>query len=164
MAKSFKRSLQDNLEGYISAPKRACIVKFNDYKDEEKFIYLYEIRRPEERIDKIHEIKIRKLVEPPASVHRMDRVCQLVSNNMKSEHGHDCECYQRFTMNLVRLKASQVVEEESGPSRRSSTSSSNGIIFSPDCIFCNKTGLMKVKGSVDFRECTHIHRFGLIFL
>ena len=48
-------------------------------------------------------------------------------------------------MNLGRVKVSQVVEEESGPSRRSSTSSSDGIIFSPDCIFCNKTGLKKIK-------------------
>ena len=41
--------------------------------------------------------------------------------------------------------SNQVVEEESGPSRRSSTSSSDGIIFSPDCIFCNKTGVKKIK-------------------
>ena len=66
---------------------------------------------------------------------------------MKPEHGYHRKCYQRFTMNLGRLKASQVVEEESGPSRRSSTSSSDGIIFSPDCIFCNKTGLKKIKSN-----------------
>ena len=45
---------------------------------------------------------------------------------MKPEHGCHRECYQRFTMNLGRLKASQVVEKECGPSRRSSTSSSDG--------------------------------------
>ena len=43
-------------------------------------------------------------------------------------------------MNLGRLKASQVIEGESGPSRRSS----DGIRFSPDCIFSNKTGLKKI--------------------
>ena len=64
---------------------------------------------------------------------------------MKPEHGCHLECYQPFIMNLGRLKASQVVEEESGPSRRSSTSSSDGIIFSPDCMFCNITGLKKIK-------------------
>ena len=40
---------------------------------------------------------------------------------MKPEYGSHRECYQRFTMNLGWLKASQVVEEESGPSWRSST-------------------------------------------
>ena len=49
------------------------------------------------------------------------------------------------TMNLGRLKAIQVAEVECGPSRRSPTSSSDGIIFSPDCIFCDKTGLKKIK-------------------
>ena len=33
----------------------------------------------------------------------------------------------------------------SGPSRRSSTLSSDGKLFSPDCIFCNKTGSKKIK-------------------
>ena len=94
---------------------------------------------------KIHEIKSRRLAEPAASVHRVDRVYQLVTNNMKPEHGHHRECYQRFTKNLGRLKASQVVEDEGGPRRRSSTSSSDGIIFSPDCIFCNKTEVKKIE-------------------
>ena len=145
MAKSFKRSLQDNIEEDISAPKRTFIVNLNNYKDEEKFIYLHKIQSPEERFDKILEIKRGRLAEPAASVHRMDRVCQPVPNNMKPENGYHRECYQRFTMNLGGLKTSQVVEEESGPSRGSSTSNSDGIIFSPGCIFCNKTGLKKIK-------------------
>ena len=102
MAKSFKRSLQDDMEEGISAPKRTCLVYFNDCKDEEKFIYLHEIQSPEKRFDKI---KRRRLAEPAASVHRMDRVCQLVPNNMKPEHGYHGKCYQRFTMNLGWLKA-----------------------------------------------------------
>ena len=130
MAKSFKRSLQDYMEEDSGGTKRICIAYFNDCKHEEKFIYLHEIQRPEERFDKIHEIKRRRLAESAASVHRMDRVCQLVPNNMKPEHGYHRECYQRFTMNLGQLKASQVVEKESGPNWRSSTSSSAGIIWS----------------------------------
>ena len=57
MANSFKRSLQDDMEEDISAPKRTCIVTFNDCKDEEKFIYRHGIQSPEKKFDKMHEIK-----------------------------------------------------------------------------------------------------------
>ena len=72
MAKSFKRSLQDDMEDDSSVPKRTCIAYFNDCKHEEKFIYLHEIQRPEGRFDKIHEIGRRRLAESAASVDRMD--------------------------------------------------------------------------------------------
>ena len=81
----------------------------------------------------------------------MDIVCNLIPNTIP-ENGYHRECYQRLTMNLGRLKARKDVEDESGPSRRSSTVSSDGIIFNQDCIFYNKTGLKKIKSKEHGRQ------------
>ena len=66
-------------------------------------------------------------------------------NKMQPEHGYHRECYQPFTMNLGRLKQDEYVNEKSGTSRRSSTTNSDRILFKADCIFCNKTGVKKIK-------------------
>ena len=66
---------------------------------------------------------------------------------LKPEHGYHRDCYQRFTKNINRLKSStedSETIEQPRTSGRSSTTSEK-VIFKPDCIFCNKEGRKKIK-------------------
>ena len=144
MAQNSERPEEDTDEN-DSVQKRICIIHFEDCKHEEKFNYLHGCQNAEERFSTIHDIRRRRSEEPANSAQRMDSVCQLIPNKMQPDHGYHRECYQRFTMNLGRLKQREYVSEKSTTSRRSSTTNSDRILFRANCIFCKKTGVKKIK-------------------
>ena len=98
-----------------------------------KFNYLHECQNAKENFSKIHDFRRRRSEEPASSAQRMDSVCQLIPNEMQPEHGYHRECYQRFTMNLGKLKQGEYANGKSGTSQRSSTTNSEGILFKGDC-------------------------------
>ena len=61
--------------------------------------------------------------------------------------GYHRSCYQYFTSNLNRLTGSDSNKDVSNQIKRSqrATSSKDTIIFSSDCIFCNKKGKKRIK-------------------
>ena len=56
------------------------------------------------KYDRLHEIRHTRLAEAPDSPYRMEEVCNQLPDKLESHHGYHRECYQRFTMNLNRLK------------------------------------------------------------
>ena len=106
--------------------KTTCIIHFPDVKKSDTIILLSNIENPSERLQKLNDICRRRLLEPLASVNRMTDVCSHVPSSYSEEHmyGYHRECYQRFTGNMNRLKASAHLEEKPStlrPKRRSST-------------------------------------------
>ena len=130
MAQNSKRLLpEEDTDENDSVQKQICIIHFEDCKHEEKFNYLHDCQNAEERFSKIHDIRRRRSEEPASFAQRMDSVCQLIPNEMQPEHGYYRECYQRFIMNLGRLKQGEYVNEKSATGRRSSTTNSDRILF-----------------------------------
>ena len=96
------------------------------------------------KLAKLKDVRDRRLAQPAGSVHRMTDTCKLIPETLGEKHGFHRVCYQRFTMNLDRLKAPYVTEEPSS-SRLSRRTSGDQVLFTPDCIFCNSEGRKKVK-------------------
>ena len=104
------------------------------------------------KIDKIPDIKERRLAEAVTSSYRMQEQCNLIPGDIATHHGYHWNCYKRFIGNLDRLGQSSSTSTESTPgqrpTRRTSTEKDH-ILFKPDCIFCESEGkkATKVKGS-----------------
>ena len=78
----------------------------------------------------------------------MTEVCQEIPDDVIEGQGYHRGCYQRFTMNLQRLKTLAPTDEPStSDSRTKRRASSEAIIFESDCIFCNKAGRIHVTES-----------------
>jgi len=120
-----------------------CIIHRTD-SNLENFIYLHELDNPEDRFGYICDVRNRRLEQPIGSANRMQTVCDQVPSKFDGNHGYHKDCYQRFTMNLNRLKtAAQTVS--SHERRKSTRSPSETVLFEPNCIFCGKFGRKKVK-------------------
>ena len=96
---------------------------------------------------KLNDICRRRLLEPIDSANRMTDICSQVPSSYVTEHmhGYHRQCYQRFTCNLTRLKASAVLEEKPSTLRRRRRSSAEKYIFPPECIFCDNGGRRSVE-------------------
>ena len=118
--------------------KKICIIHNEDSKAE-NFVHL-----KESSFQKICDIRDKRLSLPIGSNQRMEKECAPIPADISSDTGYHRDCYQKFTMNLKRL---QVVEnEETTCTKR--TSRGNGkesTIFSPECIFCNRSERKKIK-------------------
>ena len=127
--------------------KETCIIHFPDVKVSDPIILLSSTDNPDERLQKLNDICRRRLLEPIDSANRMTDICSQVPSTYATEHmhGYHRQCYQRFTGNLTRLKASAVLEEKPSTSRPKRRSSAEKYIFPPECIFCDKGGKRRVK-------------------
>ena len=98
-----------------------------------------------QKLDKLKEIRDKRLAQHAGSVHQMKDTCNLIPDVIKEHHhGYHRVCYQRFTMNINRL-ATHSDSREPSRSRPSRRSSADHMLFAPDCIFCNSEGRKKVK-------------------
>ena len=59
-----------------------------------------ELKNPEERFKKIHDVRTQRLAEPADSVHRKGSICEQVPAEYSSDmkYGYHRECYQKFTV------------------------------------------------------------------
>lgn len=111
-----------------------------------------ELKDPVERLRKLQEIRDRRLSQPITSAHRMQATCDLIPDQLSTNHGYHQECYKRFTMNLNRLQEIPVASTSSETTairpRRRSSAECDKTIFKPDCIFCGSEArkVVKVKG------------------
>ena len=118
-----------------------CMIHMNDSKMTQ-FTYFSELNKAEERFQKILDIRVQRLAQPTGSSHRMQLVCEQIPLNFTDKDGYHCDCYQRFMMNLNRLKPAM----QTGPqtqTRPKRSRSSEGVIFDSDCIFCGNFGWKK---------------------
>ena len=131
-----------------SARKCLCVVHFKNI-EHGSFTYLSETQDPEQRLKRLQEIRAQRLTQPIGSVHRMEEICSLIPSEYSEEHGYHRPCFQKFTMNLNRLKIPVSDLEQTSTSgvtqRRRLSTESDRVLFKPDCIFCNKEGKQSVK-------------------
>lgn len=123
-----------------------CIIHCQDIKWT-KFTKFSDLRDADERFRSICEVRDIRLTQPADSVNRQQHICDQIPLHYEGSQGYHRECYQRFTMNIKRLKPA-VGAEESQPLKRAKRSSSadgkDQILFKQDCIFCGKEGRKKV--------------------
>ena len=99
-----------------------------------QFTYFSEVDKAEERFQKILDIRVQRLAQPAGYSHRMQLVCKQIPLNFTDKDGYHHDCYQRFTMNLNRLKPAT----QTGPptqTRPKKSRSLEGVIFDSDLIF-----------------------------
>ena len=108
---------------------------------------LSEDKDGEKKLAKLQEVKEMRLAQPPSSCHMMKEACDLIPDVIGEHHGFHWQCYKRFTMNLDRLKrtASSSQTTNVTQQRMSRRSSSDKIIFNPDCVFCGSENRKKIK-------------------
>ena len=87
------------------------------------------------------------MAQPSDSAYRMESICVGLPEVVEPHHGYHRDCYQRFTANPKRL---QFREEHTEPSygkriKRRESDGSDKILFTQDCIFCNKYDRKKIK-------------------
>ena len=126
--------------------KKLCIIHVDGIKHG-TFTDFSNLRNQNERLEELKNIRDRRLAEPLTSPYRMTEVSQDIPDEIVEGQGYHRGCYQRFTMNLQRLKSLTPTDEPSSQSRTKRRASSEDIIFDTDCIFCNKAGRIHVTES-----------------
>ena len=135
-------------------PTPLCVIHFPDSKCDQ----FTPLTQP--RLDKLNDIKQKRLNQPLKSSYRLSQICVQIPESLSPEYGYHRDCYQRFTSKLDRLKEPENVSDQPGTSGtshllRRSRSDADTIIFTKDCIFCEKTGRKKIKkGSIWTTEDT----------
>jgi len=134
-------------------PPQSCTLHFVGVGiDHDPFTSLRTIRGdPNDKLAQLHKIRDQRLAEPPGSTHRMAAVCCLIPDSFEGldldSYGYHRQCYQRFHLNLNRLKGYKAADQATTSERHHSPSkrlsSEGGDIctssLSPaDCIFCDK--------------------------
>ena len=121
-----------------------CIIHFKEVKDAQ-FTDI-----SVERLEKLKEISKTRLKLPEGSNLRYTEVCCNIPENISPGDGYHRKCYNKFTVNLHRIKG----EEEPQVSKLNQTERSklkikleqDKTIFKENCIFCNKEGKKARKG------------------
>ncbi len=137
------------VSGDLTQPKRrrkdskiksgTCIIHFKDTPDQNVTV-ISNVGDPSERFQTIKEICNLRQQQPVGSETRMDTICKTIPATLQQEHGYRRTCYQKFTNHIDRLKQSNKSEASTSSvtSKIDRWSSSDKILFSKDCIFCNK--------------------------
>ena len=108
-----------------------------------EFIPIQNIRGPpQEKLEMLHNVRKKRLLQSHDSPARMEAVCKLIPDNLDGVYlemtGYYRGCYEAFTKHQDHLKC---VAPDNQPSTirslcKPSTSFRN--IFPPECIFCGK--------------------------
>ncbi|KAG1653515.1 hypothetical protein GQR58_025525 [Nymphon striatum] len=148
-----------NLEE-LQMPPPVCILHVSGMQHGE-FIPLHNIRGPpQEKLEMLHNLREKRLLQSRDSPARMEAVCRLIPDNLDDvdleRTGYHRGCYQAFTKHQNRLKCFVPDDEPSTirSPRKSSTSSKN--IFPPECIFCEK---LETKVSGRTERCVQFASF-----
>jgi len=87
------------------------------------FISFRDIKvEPAEKLSFLHQIRDKRLAQPPDSPHRMENVCNLIPETLEGVDlesiGYHRQCYQLFTKNQDRLKQLNSPESTSSSSSK----------------------------------------------
>jgi len=161
MSKAKKRRTDHgcNLEE-LQMPPPVCILHVSGIQHGE-FIPLHNIRGPpQEKLEMLHNLREKRLLQSHDSPARMEAVCRLIPDNLDGVDlemtGYHRGCYQAFTKHQDRLKCVVPDDEPSTirSPRKPSTSSKN--IFPPECIFCE---MLETKVSGRTERCVQFASF-----
>jgi hypothetical protein len=141
-----KKRRVDDTEAHADRYGR-CIIHMKSSSTED-FTYIVKTANPGERFQRIQDIKTRRLSQPLDSPHRMSDICAQIPDVCYDNQGYHRDCYMRFTANLNRLLVTEEAQSTSRRESRRSSVTNDIVLFTPDCIFCNKVGrkAIKVKG------------------
>ena len=140
-----KRRSTSNERPESKCKRTMCCIIHRDNSNMASFIHLNDLENPGERFRYICEIRRKRLSQPIGSAERMEAMCDQIPEEFGEIHGYHRDCYQRFTMNLNRLKQSATGKSNE---RRKSTripSKTELVRVKPKCIFCNGFGRKKIK-------------------
>ena len=100
-----KTKTRPESNGASKRPPSNCIihVKTSNLSD---FVRLSDLEDPQKRLQKICEIRDKRLKEPLGSSRRIQDVCEQIPPELGDNDGYHRSCYQRFTINISRLKVS----------------------------------------------------------
>ena len=131
-----KRKTKPESNGASKRFPSNCIihVKISNFSD---FVCLSDLENPQKRFQKICKIRDKRLKEPLGSSRRIQDVCEQIPPEFGDNNGYHRSCYQRFTMNIIRLKITskpRKKQKERMP-RRGSIEGKNKTLFQPNCIF-----------------------------
>lgn len=121
-----------------------CIVHIEGLQEYGQIKLISSVEDPHSRLEKLQEIKRRRLAQQQNSVYRLEKTCHLIPDVLQDHHGYHNNCYKRFCANLDRLKEKNSVVEPSSSARNPRTPGET-VIFKPDCIFCSSERKKKVK-------------------
>ena len=108
-----------------------CIINFQDVEDQ------HFVQMNDERFIKVKTISR----QPFASSGKLKDICLSIPESFTTSHGYHRKCYQRLTNHAKRGKELDLCEDVNDNIQRMSRKNNNdkdGIIFKPDCIFCEK--------------------------
>ena len=143
---SRKRGLDDSLENEgIPKKQQICIIHYTASKCD-TFTFLSDLPDPAEKLRHIQNLRDLRMSQPPGTKSRMEAVCEQIPSDIEEPIGYHRDCYRNFTRHLERLEKTgshPVPGTSSKTTRRYSTQSK--VLFSNDCIFCDKEGPTRVK-------------------
>jgi hypothetical protein len=121
-----------------------CILHVITFSDQGHFTPLSNIKGTvNDKLQQLHEIRNKRLCLSHDSPYRMQSVCDQIPTTLPDDLesvGYHRQCYQRFTANLHLLgenKEAEASQWHHSP-RKLYSASSDGPIFPPECIFCDK--------------------------
>ena len=103
----------------------------------------------EEAFDRIQNLAKIQRSNPACTTARQNTLCKQIPTELKDNYGYHRKCYQRF----MNVKAKPTNESVSIEQERPKRQDSEGPIFRPNCIFCDKFNHRKIKRKgVDFYD------------
>lgn len=125
--------------------QQVCILHYSASSCD-SFTLLADLKDPQERFQKLLDIRALRLSQSVDSNQRMESVCELIPNEMSEGHGYHRDCYNHFTKHVDRLKCTESTElTESTRKVPRKLSVDKIALFAKDCIFCNKAGAITVR-------------------
>ena len=139
-----KSNHADGQEVLRKHPAARCILHVSGIQHGD-FTSLSNVKGPATKIlSQLHNIRHRRLIEPPDLPNSMEDVCNQIPETLAGENleaiGYHRGCYQKFTKNQDRLKCNITTDD------RASTTRSPGLPrgcfpVAETCIFCEKLEL-----------------------
>jgi len=128
-----------------------CIIHDSAVTNPGNITLIKNVTDPNRRFQELVSKRDRRYLTSLSSSQRKESACQLIPEQLEDHHGYHRDCYKRFTNHLDKLP--QVSDDPADPGEGTSYSmrkslrghESDLVLFSKDCIFCNKTERIRIK-------------------
>ena len=99
-----KRKTRPESNSASKRPPSNCIIHIKT-SNVSNFFRLSDHEDPQERLQKICKIQVKRLKKPLGSSRRMQDMCKQTPPEFGDNDGYHRGCYQQFTIDISRLKA-----------------------------------------------------------
>ena len=139
-----RKAEQDEEAGAPAKMQQVCILHY-DASSSDNFTLLANLKDPNDRFQRLLEVRNLTMSQPIDSPQRMESVCMLIPNELSEGHGYHRDCYNHFTKHTDRLKSTESSEPTEPRKVQRKVSIDKITLFAKDCIFCNKEGKLNVR-------------------